>query len=281
MPAVEVPLQIVLKVASRCNLNCSYCYVYNKGDDSWRDRPAIMPEPVFLSALERIASHCELSKQPSVSITLHGGEPCLIGLERFDNWCELIRRRLPASLRLKFSLQTNGTLLNEAWARMLAKHRVHVGISLDGPKAMNDAFRVDHGGRGSHDDTLRGIRILKASGIPLQILAVIQFGADSLAVHRHFAGLGAGMIHYLLPDFNHETVRPIRELYGATPCADYLLPVMDEWAANGRHTDVSIFRTMARLILGGDTNADIFGNQPLRYAFILNPAVRGWRGRGK
>jgi uncharacterized protein len=268
MREAKVPLQVVLKVASRCNLNCSYCYVYNKGDDSWKDRPAIMPEEVFSASLERIATHCKASKQPSVSVTLHGGEPCAIGVERFDDWCSQVRGRLAGSLRLKLSLQTNGTLLNEKWARVLAKHGVHVGISLDGPKAMNDAFRVDHAGKGSYDEVLRGLNTVREAGVPVQILAVIQFGVDSLAVHRHFKGLGAAMIHYLLPDFNHDTVQTVRDLYGPTPCADYLLPILNDWAEDGLESDVSIFRTIARLILGGDTNADVFGNQPLRYVFI-------------
>ena len=61
------PLQFVLKTASRCNLNCSYCYVYNKGNDSWRGRPALMPDHVFDASVERIRRYCERSGQPTVS----------------------------------------------------------------------------------------------------------------------------------------------------------------------------------------------------------------------
>ena len=69
------PLQFVLKVTSRCNLNCSYCYVYNKGDSTWKDRPVFMSDEVLDAALARIRAWCRASRQPRVSILFHGGEP--------------------------------------------------------------------------------------------------------------------------------------------------------------------------------------------------------------
>jgi uncharacterized protein len=79
-----VPLNFILKVASRCNLNCSYCYVYNRGDNSWRQRPKVMPDEIYRATVERIRRHCELSGQQTVQIAFHGGEPCLAGPERLD-----------------------------------------------------------------------------------------------------------------------------------------------------------------------------------------------------
>ena len=101
------PLSFVLKVASRCNLNCEYCYVYNKGDLTWRDRPGLMPESVFQAAIKRIKSHCDLSKQQKVRLVFHGGEPCLLGASRFRDWCNYARREL-APREVKISIQTNG-----------------------------------------------------------------------------------------------------------------------------------------------------------------------------
>src|SRR5271167_245716 len=61
-------LQVVFKVASRCNLNCAYCYVYNKGDDSWRSRPAFMSDAVLGHTIDRIRGHVERSRQRDVRI---------------------------------------------------------------------------------------------------------------------------------------------------------------------------------------------------------------------
>ena len=68
----RTPLQFVLKVASRCNLNCSYCYVYNKGDETWRSRPSIMPAAVVTASVDRIRRYCEASGQTVAPIVFHG-----------------------------------------------------------------------------------------------------------------------------------------------------------------------------------------------------------------
>src|ERR1041384_248663 len=104
--------QVILKVASRCNLNCSYCYVYHKADTSWQARPALMPEAVFETALARIRRHCERSGQQDIRLTFHGGEPCLLGVRTFDEWCRRIRRALDNLSRIDLSIQTNATLID-------------------------------------------------------------------------------------------------------------------------------------------------------------------------
>jgi uncharacterized protein len=265
----EPPLQVVLKVASRCNLACSYCYVYKKGDDSWRDRPSIMPDRVYEAALERTRRHCQRSRQPSVTLTFHGGEPCLLGAERFDAWCRRAITVLGATVRVRFCLQTNGTLLNETWADLIKTHDVNIAVSLDGPKDVHDAARVDHGGRGSYDAVRKGIQYLQSANIPLQVLSVIQFGADSVRVHQHFVDLGARAINYLFPDFTHDTIADIRHRHGRTPCADFLIPVLDHWwSYETLDVRIILFWEIARLILGGENELDLFGNRPFGFVFV-------------
>jgi uncharacterized protein len=265
----EPSLQVVLKIASRCNLNCSYCYVYNKGDDSWRTRPVFMSEQIFDTALERIRTHCLRSLQRSVTITFHGGEPCLAGVENFDRWCRKARRGLADITKVRLCLQTNGTLLNDQWASLLKEHKVETAISLDGPKAINDAQRVDHQGRGSYDAIVRGLESLRRADVPIQILSVIQFGTDSLQIHRHFLKLGATAINYLFPDFTHDSIAIITRQYGPTPCADYLIPILDDWWAHGTmNVRVVLFWDIARLILGGESDTDLFGNRPFGFLFV-------------
>ena len=167
------PLQFVLKTASRCNLNCSYCYVYNKGNDSWRGRPALMPDRVFAASVQRIRRYCERSGQHTVSVSFHGGEPCLIGPERFAQRCGRLRRELGDRDRLRLVLQTNGTLLNDEWAEVIKAYNVDVGVSVDGAQDVHDAHRVDHGGRGSYRRVRRGLAALTEADVPFSILSVI------------------------------------------------------------------------------------------------------------
>jgi uncharacterized protein len=267
----EIPFitQLILKVASRCNLNCSYCFVYNKGDSTWRKRPAIMPVEIFEAALTRMRRHCAIAGQSHVSISFHGGEPCLIGPASFDSWCLKARHILQGVATVEFCIQTNGTLLNDKWADLFRKHKVRVGVSMDGPRQYNDVFRVDHLGRGSYGQVERGLSALERDGITYGILCVIPLGADPLDVHHHFLSLGCKQITYAFPHFTHDTIAPIRRLYGPTPCADFLIPIFDDWWFNGT-MDVHIgdLCNMSRIILGGRSRIETLGNEAPHYVFV-------------
>jgi uncharacterized protein len=259
----------ILKVASRCNLACSYCYVYNKGDLTWRNRSPLMSDDVFAATLARIRESCQESGVKRIGITFHGGEPCLVGVERFDAWCGGARRTLEGIAEIDFAIQTNGTLLDSDWAEALARHSVNVGVSMDGPREAHDRVRVDHRGLGSYDAVERGIGALRAAEVPFGILAVIPFGTDPLLVHRHLVSLGSEGLTYLLPDFTHDTIGPVLARYGETPCADFLIPVFEDWWFHGT-LDVRIgdLWNIARVILGGSSEIDTIGNRPPLHACV-------------
>ena len=262
-------MTFVLKVVSRCNLNCTYCYVYNKGDATWKDRPVVMREDVLERALDRIERWCDQTGQQDVRITFHGGEPLLAGRVRLDRWCRRIRDRLSGSANVLFNLQTNGTLIDDAWASLFLENDIEIGVSIDGPAVVHDAARVDRRGDGSHDRVVQGINILQERGVTMGALAVIQFGADSLEIHRHIRSLGVRNMNYLLPDFTHDDVTEIRRAHGLTPCADYLVPVFDEWWFHDTmDINIPLFIAITRLILGGRSNIDMVGNEPFGFLFI-------------
>jgi uncharacterized protein len=269
--AMGIPFitQLILKVASRCNLNCSYCFVYNKGDATWRDRPATMSGEVFEAALDRLREYCRIAGQSRVSISFHGGEPCLIGEDRFDRWCLHAREVFQDVAKLDICMQTNGTLLHEGWAELFRKHKVRVGLSLDGPRHYNDKFRVDHLGRGSYDQVERGLKTIQQAGVTYGILSVIPLGANPLEVHRHFLSLGCTHITYALPHFTHDTIAPIRRVYGPTPCADFLITIFDDWWFNGTMgVRIGDLWNMSRIILGGRSQIETLGNEAPRYVFV-------------
>lgn len=266
VPAVT---QLILKVASRCNLNCSYCFIYNKGDSTWKSRPSLMSDEIFEAALVRFRRHCQAAGQKRVSISFHGGEPCLLDPARFDAWCLKARQILQDVATVGLAIQTNGTLLNDNWAAAFRKHDVRVGVSLDGPREYNDASRVDHLGRGSYNQVRRGLDALARAGVPYGLLAVIPLGADPLAVHRHFLSLGCDLITYAFPHFTHDTIAPVRRLYGETPCADFLIPIFDDWwAGGGLDVRIGDLWNMSRLIMGGRSQIETLGNEAPRYVFV-------------
>ncbi len=262
-------LDFVLKIASRCNLNCSYCYVYNKGDDTWRAQPSVMSEEVFELALARIDEYCKQSQQRAVKIIFHGGEPTLVGVAAFARMCSRIRERL-VDREVFLSLQTNGTLLDDEWATVIKAHGIGVGISIDGPADLHDRARVYHSGAGSHARLMRGLAALRDADIELHFLTVMQLGSDPLRIHQHLLDCGAKSINYLFPDHSHDDIGRVRALFGATPCADFMVPIFaHELSSLDRAGPrVTLIRTLARLVLGGGSDMDVFGNSPLRFLFI-------------
>ena len=246
--------EFILKVASRCNLNCTYCYMYNKGDQSWMDRPRIMSDMTFCSTIINIAEHCRYFGLDHVSIMFHGGEPTLVGVDRFDRWCRIIRDSL-CGIDVKLAIQTNGTLLDARWVRALATHDVGVGISMDGPQELHDVARVDHQGRGSHTDVMTGIAALHAGGVPFGLLCVAPLGiVDPVRVHRHFVEQGAASIGSSFP-----TTPMTRSARSVTATAR--TPSLTSWfryLTTGGTTETSSLRVspfweMARAIRGGDS----------------------------
>src|SRR5208337_2741345 len=141
----------ILKVAERCNLNCSYCYMYNKGDTSYLRRPKFMTREIATAALERIASYAVRHQLPEITLALHGGEPLLIGRD-WVRWFLDETRRVEANGGTRFivGVQTNGTLLDAEWLELLNAYRVTIGISCDGPEEWNDLLRIGLDGSGSY-----------------------------------------------------------------------------------------------------------------------------------
>jgi sulfatase maturation enzyme AslB (radical SAM superfamily) len=118
---------VLLKVASRCNLNCTYCYVYNMGDDGWRSQPKRMSEAVQAAVVDRLGDLARRQGRP-FSVVLHGGEPLLMGALRLERLLTNLRAVLPAECGLH--LQTNGVLLDDTVLEICASHSV--GISIKG-----------------------------------------------------------------------------------------------------------------------------------------------------
>jgi uncharacterized protein len=259
---------VIAKVVGPCNLNCSYCYVYNHADQSHRERPATIGKDTWTSLLIRMRDYCDARSGHSMSLVLHGGEPTLIGLRRFEAMIEEARTTLGRSLR-RCAMQTNATRLDRAWAEAIVRLDINVGVSLDGPAPIHDRVRVDHAGRGSHAAVLRGIEHLRQAGMEPQILCAVQPGADGLAVYRHLRELGIRWMNFLLPDVSHDSRMAHYPGCDPTPVADYLLPIFDAWwQEDNPDIRVSVFWELISALLGGAPASDCFGNPALGYLIV-------------
>ena len=260
--------QIVLKVASTCNLNCSYCYVYNHKDSGYLNRPALLSEEIARAALLRMREHCEFHASHKISICLHGGEPLLLGRARLRQLVDMVRSEMGPRLGA-LALQTNGVLIDREWARLLKDLRLNVGVSLDGARDAHDIVRVDHKGRGSHDRVLAGIRVLLDEGLNVSVLCVVQPGTSGRDAYSYLRGLGITSIDFLLPDVSHDEVGRRYGGLGPTPVADYLIPALDAWIEeDDPRVHVRLFADMFKLILGGSCGTDAFAGQETGYLVV-------------
>jgi len=154
-----------------CNLDCSYCFFLSKEMLYPGSRFRMADELLETYLRQLIEAH---AASPLVTVAWQGGEPTLMGLEFFRRSVELAARYLRPGQRVEHTIQTNGTLLDADWAAFFREHRFLVGISIDGPRAMHDAYRVNKGGRGSFDEVMRGLSFLREAGVEWNALTTIH-----------------------------------------------------------------------------------------------------------
>jgi uncharacterized protein len=258
---------VILKLASLCNLNCTYCYMYNHEDKSYLRRPKLISDETFDATLAVMKRYCE-KNGTRMALNFHGGEPTLIGAKRFGVLAGRAREVLGESLSL-LAMQTNATLIDDAWIEVLQQHRVHVGVSLDGPREINDVARVDHAGRGSYDTVLVGLRRLQAGGLSPRVLSVVNPGSSGADAYEHLRSLGLDAFDFLLPDVSHDNKRRFYGAFGDTPVADFLIPAFDAWLAEENPAiEIRLFADVVHYLLGGEMVSDSFGNPLMGYLIV-------------
>ncbi|RAJ27219.1 radical SAM protein [Pedobacter cryoconitis] len=258
---------IVIKVASRCNLNCTYCYMYNLGDETYKSQPKFMSDLTVDALIERIKAHCIKHNIPKFSFIFHGGEPLLAGMDFFRKFVNKVNERLGDILTPVFELQTNAVLLTDEWCTLFGELNIPIGISLDGTKESNDLYRIDKTGKGSYDRIIKGLKIAqhsKALKTKPGLLSVINIHSDPIETYQHFKNLDAEAIDFLFPeatyDFPPTQPRHFESLSQETPYGDWLIKIFDAWyAEKEQKLMIRIFHYLIRSIIGGDYSADNFG----------------------
>ncbi len=235
-----------------CNLDCHYCYYLAKERLYPDVRTFRMPDDLLEAYIVQ-----QIAATPGDEITFswHGGEPTVLGLEYFRRIVELQRRHCPAGKRVANGIQTNGVLLTGDWARFFAAERFAVGLSLDGPQDLHDAYRVTKDQRPSHRQVMQGYRLLRRHGVAVDLLCVVHAGnvRHPREVYRFFKEIGAQYLSFIplvepRPDAEGGvSARTVpAEAFGAFLCA-----IFDEWVRHdiGRII-VQIFEEAARPALG-------------------------------
>src|SRR6201987_1617435 len=133
--------QLLVKVATRCNIDCAYCYWFR--DAAVYDKPKLMSGAVLGQLLLRIEEHVAEHGLCDFPIVLHGGEPLLWGVENFNHFaksCAAITARTGSAIPI--AVTTNGVLIDDQWLNCFEAHHISVAISLDGPAHIHDLHRT-------------------------------------------------------------------------------------------------------------------------------------------
>jgi uncharacterized protein len=250
---------IVVKATERCNLNCSYCYMFNGGDQSYMRRPPVMSEAVSDAMFRRVRAHCSAHGIDSFTFVLHGGEPMVAPPKFYRRFVERARQVLEPDVAVRFAMQTNGTLMSEEWCSALRDLDIGLSFSIDGPRADHDRYRVDRRGRGSFDRVMQGWNLAVASGLRPGALVVVNLQSDPIATYDLLKTMQPSTVDFLLPDATHDKP-PAGLAPGGTSYADWLLTIFRCWQAEGGGgLKIRLFLQLMRSLVGKQEGYDILG----------------------
>ena len=187
------PFHILTKpIGPICNLDCKYCFYLEKetlypGENQWRMSDAVLAE--------YIRQYIRSQPVAEINFAWQGGEPTLLGVDFFRKAVAL-QKKFAGGKTISNAIQTNGTLLDEEWCEFLAANNFLVGLSLDGPAEMHDAYRVDKRQQPTFDKVMRGLELLKKHRVEFNTLTVVnRINSQSpLEVYRFLKSIGS---HYL------------------------------------------------------------------------------------
>ena len=175
---------LVKPTGAICNLNCTYCFFLTK--------EKLYPGSSFRMADDLLEIYIrqlmESQQVPEISLSWQGGEPTMMGLDFFRQAMELVEKYRQPGQHVSHSIQTNGTLIDDEWAAFFKENEFLVGLSVDGPRELHDAYRVDKAGRGSFDRVMGGYEVLMKHKVDFNILCTVHAanGDHPLEVYRFF-----------------------------------------------------------------------------------------------
>jgi len=272
-PPAQAPFHLLTKpIGSRCNLDCSYCFYLEK-EKLYTDAGGMRMTPAVLETYVR--DYIAAQPGPVVNFAWQGGEPTLLGVQFYRDAVALQRRHAQGKT-IENAFQTNGTLLDDEWGEFLAANRFLVGISIDGPERMHDAYRVDKGGRPTFAQVMAGLRVLKRHQVEFNTLTTVHRANSThpLEVYRFLREVGSGYIQFI----------PIVErtaTEGSAPAGFWLAPPPDH--AEAATLDRQVTPWSVRPVEFGDFLCRIFDEWVRRdvgkvFVQHFDAALANWAG---
>lgn len=228
-----------------CNLGCKYCFFLSK-ENLYPPRESPLMDEATLDTYVR--QLMESSPGPQVDVAWQGGEPTLRGLDFYRRSVELANRYRKPHQRILHTIQTNGTLIDDEWAAFFRENNYLVGLSVDGPRALHDTYRIDKQNRGSFDDVIRGWRCLQKHAVDVNILCTI---------HAANADYPLEVYHFFRDELQAQYIQLIPIVERATP---ETIALANQGWGGLKGTDRPLYKQEGNLVTERTVTAEQFGN---------------------
>lgn len=247
IPTHGLSINVMTKpTGAACNLRCAYCY--------YLEKKHLYPGSTTHMSIETlelfIKQYIEAQKVPTVTFVWQGGEPSLVGLDFYKTVVRL-QKKYANGKHIENAFQTNGTFIDDAWCEFFNEHNFLVGLSIDGPENLHNAYRTDALGKPSWKKVMEGIRLLHKYKVEFNTLTTVNHitGDHPIAIYRFLKEIGSGFIQFLpvaeiisenrnknglrLVTPNHSGGKKVTD-WSVTPkqYGEFLITIFDEWVRN-------------------------------------------------
>lgn len=258
---------VIMKAAAPCNLNCSYCYEYNRGNDAWQLKPKLTTTEIATQIGRRISEYCLATKTNKFQVSLHGGEPLLLGPRKLRDVFDALVLNTP-QIRLHLGIQTNAVLVTDEILDVLEDYGAAVGVSIDGDIEHN-RWRVDHSGKQAHDKIVRGLELVrKRKRMFAGLLAVVDLSSEPEAVLDALGKFEPPSIDLLPPFGNYDN--PPFGAPGKYSLGEWMTRAFDYWIAspNLQRIRMRYLEDALVAVASGESRSDWFGVRPPGYFVV-------------
>lgn len=252
MPAASI---LIKPASANCNMDCKYCFYKCLSSHREEYSKGFMKE----ETLEILVREAIAYADGSLTFAFQGGEPTLAGLDFFQKAVELQQKYNNKKLQIENTIQTNGLLIDEKWARFLGEHRFLVGLSLDGPKKMHDRYRKDAGGQYTFARIMHSVQLLEQYHVDYNVVTVVTNDTAKQAsfLYKFWKRNHYPFVQFIpcMDEIKRQDGTQERSIYAVEPeqYGKFLCELFDLWYADfatGEAMDIRMFSNLAQMAAG-------------------------------
>lgn len=252
MPAASI---LIKPASANCNMDCKYCFYKCLSSHREEYSKGFIKE----ETLETLVREAIAYADGSLTFAFQGGEPTLAGLDFFQKAVELQQKYNNKKLQIENTIQTNGLLIDEKWARFLGEHRFLVGLSLDGPKKMHDRYRNDAAGQDTFARIMHSVQLLEQYHVDYNVVTVVTNDTAKQAsfLYKFWKRNHYPFVQFIpcMDEIKRQDGTQERSIYAVEPeqYGKFLCELFDLWYADfvaGEAMDIRMFSNLAQMAAG-------------------------------